>query len=175
MNLYFIGVVPSKKLSKEIRLIKEEFKLRYLAKHALKLPAHITLIPPFRSNREGDLIIKLREFSAGQKEFQVCLDGFGSFSPKVIFVDISNSKQLEDLQRDLFSSIKDYLPEEINSEKKFHPHITLATKDLYRKKFKDAWEDFRNRKFSAYLKVNKLSLFKHNGKTWDVYKEFRFE
>lgn len=178
MDLYFIALLPPKQLGDEIRGIKEKIRQKYKAKHALKLPAHITLQPPFRLQgfEEKQLIDSLRKFAETQTKFVVHLKNFGAFPPRVIFIEISNPQPVKLLHLELIPVIQPFLaPEEDQSERELHPHITLATRDLYRKAFRDAWEDFQKRQFSAKFEVNKLSLFKHNGKTWDVYKEFNFK
>lgn len=177
MNLYFIALLPPQKLSDEVRQIKEEIRKKYRAKHALKLPAHITLQPPFplKDIEEEDLIRSLRKFAENQSKFEVNLNGFGAFPPRVIFIDISNPKPVKALYKELNRIMKQFVPEEDQSKRELHPHMTLATRDLYRKNFKDAWEDFQKREFSATFLATKLCLFKHNGKTWDVYREFRFK
>lgn len=176
MNLYFIALLPPKQLCDEIRGIKEEIRKKYKAKHALKLPAHITLHPPFRLKNIGeeDLITSLRKFAEEQSKFEVYLNGFGAFPPCVIFIDTSKPEPVLALYKELNRLMKKIVPKEDQSKRELYPHITLATRDLYRKTFEEAWQDFHKRKFSATFMVNKLCLFKHNGKSWDVYKEFKF-
>jgi 2'-5' RNA ligase len=50
----------------------------------------------------------------------------------------------------------------------FHPHVTLATRDLYKKAFQEAWEIFSKKKYEALWIVSGISLLRHNKKNWDV-------
>ena len=50
----------------------------------------------------------------------------------------------------------------------FHPHITIATRDLHKKDFHDAWPMFEKEKFNAEWEANGLSLLRHNRTNWDV-------
>ena len=53
-------------------------------------------------------------------------------------------------------------------DRSFHPHVTLATRDLYKKAFQEAWEIFSKKKYEALWIVNGISLLRHNKKNWDV-------
>ena len=57
----------------------------------------------------------------------------------------------------------------------FNPHITVAFRDLRRPAFAMAWKEFASRKFSGEFAVNAIILLKHNGKLWEICKEFDFE
>ncbi|UJH91222.1 hypothetical protein LZ575_21950 [Antarcticibacterium sp. 1MA-6-2] len=48
MKLYFIAILPPEDIRRQIKDFKMEIALKYGAKHALKLPAHITLKSPFK-------------------------------------------------------------------------------------------------------------------------------
>jgi 2'-5' RNA ligase len=50
----------------------------------------------------------------------------------------------------------------------FHPHVTIATRDLYKKAFQEAWEIFSPKEYNAEWKIDSISLLRHNKKNWDV-------
>ena len=50
----------------------------------------------------------------------------------------------------------------------FHPHITIATRDLHKKDFHEAWLLFETKKFKAEWEADALSLLRHNSAYWDV-------
>jgi 2'-5' RNA ligase len=177
-QLYFIGIIPDEGIEQRIKELKLEMHDRFKAKHALKSPAHITLQMPFRADtREEPFIIgALKEFSASQRSFDVYLSGFGCFKPRVIFIRISNPEPLKQLHQQM----KPVLTKKINLTEKqivnrFHPHITIATRDLSEFFFYKAWDEFSDREFEDRFTVNHLVLLKHNGKFWDVYRKTAFE
>ena len=151
-------------------------KLRFGAGHALKSPAHITLQMPFRreEGKEKAMMESLKNFAEEESEFQVELKGFDCFAPRVIFVKISDHKPLQALH----SRFKKMLRNEIGMKDRntfdFHPHMTIATRDLTEEAFHNAWPDFESRKFEGSFKVKSLFLLKHNGKFWEIYQEFPF-
>lgn len=177
-NLYYIAIIPHRTLNEVIKGLKEELKTQFDTKSALKSPAHITLQKPFNlsNDQEPFLIDTLIEFAKNQHPFNIQLNGFGCFSPRVIFIDIVNPKPVLTLHLGLKKILKhelDFKSKEISSE--IYPHITIATRDLTKENFAKAWPSFQFRKFKASFIVKSLFLLKHNGKFWDVYKEFPFK
>ncbi|WP_089377264.1 2'-5' RNA ligase family protein [Lutibacter flavus] len=177
-NLYYIGLLPHFKLRKEVKVLKEELMVHFNTKSALKSPAHITLQKPFKFSKikEHFLIETLKHFAEQQNQFNINLNGFGCFSRRVIFIDVTNHKPVlsihAELKKLLFHELE-FKENEISS--KIYPHITIATRDLSKENFDKAWPLFEFRKFKASFLVNSLFLLKHNGKFWDIYKEFQFK
>ncbi|WP_424493497.1 RNA 2',3'-cyclic phosphodiesterase [Salinimicrobium sp. GXAS 041] len=176
MKLYFIAILPDPGLRQRIKKIKEEVKELYNVKKAMKLPAHITLQIPFKFPEEEEerLISSLASFAEDQKAFSVNLTGFGSFPPRVIFLKVENEKPLQLLQERLQDVMKDFLLKDEDNKKKkaFHPHITVATRDLDKETFKKAWNEFKKRDFEATFCAKIMVLFRHDGKNWNLHKEF---
>lgn len=175
MSLYFIALIPSEKIKFEIRSFKEEIKEKYGVKHALKLPAHITLQKPFKmvDAREQELITVLKNFSEGFEPFGVEISGFGRFDQRAVFVEVQTKESVKGLFELLqqvvlpFVGLKD-------RQNGIHPHLTVATRDLNRDNFVKVWQDLKERKYAASFEASGLHLLKHNGKTWDTLAETTF-
>lgn len=177
MDLYFIAIIPHMELREEIRKIKERMKSELGAGHALKSPAHITLQMPFKRSSEDESLISdaLRRFVASEKSFRVDLDGFGAFAPRVIFINIYAPEPV----RALHSRLKEVLMTELHFSpgeimKDLQPHVTIATRDLTKEAFSEAWPEFQKKVFIASFDVHSIFLLKHNGKSWDILEEFAF-
>jgi 2'-5' RNA ligase len=169
--MYYIAIAAPEEINQQVLKWKDYFKEKFACTVALKSPAHITLIPPFwmKEELENDLVNSLKEFSSTKNGFEITLKDFGSFKPKVIFIDMVKSEILNDL----FQSLTDFIYEQNKfpvkkDDRSFHPHITLATRDLYKKAFQEAWEVFSKKKYEASWIVNGISLLRHNKKNWDV-------
>ena len=177
-SLYLIALVPGPGLRDRVRSLKEEMRDRYGASHALKSPAHITLQMPFRMDgpEETALIKTLRTFASGQESFKIRLSGFDCFPPRVLYIKIDNPRLLFPLHSDLQEMLRQEpgFPGK-ESHFRFHPHMTLATRDLTEESFHKAWHEFSGRDFEAIFQVHSLFLLKHNGKTWDCFREFPFK
>ncbi|MEJ2584098.1 MAG: 2'-5' RNA ligase family protein, partial [Robiginitalea sp.] len=92
--LYLIALVPGAELRTRIRSLKEEMKRRFGSSHAMKSPAHITLQMPFRRPEafEDGLIQSLEMFGREQPVFDLPLQGFDCFPPRVLFVKVENQE-----------------------------------------------------------------------------------
>ena len=171
MNMYFIALVAPPGINQEVLKWKNFFKEKYQCLVALKSPAHITLIPPFwmKEELEHDLIRTIIEFSIAKKPFRIDLKNFAAFKPRVIYVDVVNNETLHNLH----ASFTDYVLRQgkypvTKEDRPFHPHVTLAARDLYKKAFYEAWEIFSVKKYEAAWVINGISLLRHNKKNWDV-------
>jgi 2'-5' RNA ligase len=174
--LYFIAIIPPSPILEDALKLKHYFKDYYHSKASLNSPPHITLHMPFQWKEEKEtLLIKaLEDFNPDVASFNIKLSGFGSFPPRVIFIDVEKSEML--LQ--LHTALHQYFKKSLNifnanyKDKPFHPHITLAFRDLKKTFYAQAWEEFTHKKYSAEFMVNKFTLLKHNGKIWEAFKEF---
>jgi 2'-5' RNA ligase len=178
MNMYFIALVAPREIDQQVLKWKNYFKEYFKCTVALKSPAHITLIPPFWMNEEleTDLINSIIEFSTTKNKFEIQLKDFSAFKPEVIYVDVLKNKMLNDL----YGSLNDFILKQNKfpvekDDRPFHPHVTLATRDLYKRAFYEAWEIFSVKKYEAAWLVNGISLLRHNKKNWDVIFTSQFE
>ncbi len=171
MHMYYLAIVAPEEINKEVLQWKNFFKERYSAVVALRSPAHITLIPPFwmKDDLEKELIDAISEFCNTQESFNIQLKDFSVFKPKAVFIDVLKTERLENVHRALNEFIKNENKFPIKKDERiFHPHITLATRDLYKKVFFEAWEIFSIKKYQAEWMASGISLLRHNKKNWDV-------
>lgn len=175
---FFIAIVPPPPVYEEAEKLKFYFRDQYHSKASLNSPPHITLHMPFRwkDKKEEDLISALENFASRCSPFVLKLKNFSCFSPKVIFIDIDTNNQLNELQTEL----RKFCKRELNifnadyREQPFYPHLTLAFRDLKKPAFHKAWDEFKDRNFNADFSVEQITLLKHTGKVWKVYKDFTF-
>lgn len=177
-KLYFLGIVIPQPYFDEAVRLKHYFKDQYNSKAALKSPPHITLHMPFTWNEEKEkqLITQLETFVRSKKPFQLSFNHFGCFKPRVIFLDIKKSNEIENLQRELHRFCKLEL-NLFNANYKalpFHPHVTVAFRDLKKTDFGKAWEEFSEKKFEGEFIVTDFVLLKHTGKIWEIHQRFQF-
>lgn len=176
--LYFVAILPPSSISREIQLLKEHIRDTYLSKAALNSPPHITLHMPFqwKEAKEEKLLSAFKQFAAGKSEVKIQLNGFSCFAPRVIYINVLESEPLRLLQSELHRFCKTEL-NLFNAQYRdmpFHPHVTLAFRDLKKDKFENAWNEFRDKKFSGEFITNKVTLLKHDGKVWKPARDFDF-
>lgn len=178
-KLYFIALIPPSPIYDEALEQKNYFKENYNSKASLNSPPHITMHMPFRwkEKKEKELVSAMEEFVRNFDPIKVCLDNFSAFPPRVIFINVVKSEALDQLQK----NIQKFCKKEFNlfnanyKEQPFHPHLTLAFRDLKKPNFKKAWDEFAQKEYKAEFIADKLALLKHNGKIWQVFKEFNLE
>jgi 2'-5' RNA ligase len=174
---YFLAIIPPSPIYEEALELKNYFKQKFNSKASLNSPPHITLHMPFRwkEEKEADLIDTLSKFKSGVAPFQLRLQNFNSFAPRVIFIDVAPNEQLVSLQKRLLK----YCKKELNlfnadyKDQVFHPHLTLAFRDLKKSVFTEAWQEFNSKSFSAEFVVDKFDLLKHNGRVWESFSSIK--
>jgi 2'-5' RNA ligase len=170
-KMYFVALVAPNQINDDVLRWKNVMKERFDCSVALRSPAHITLVPPFWMDEslENKLQNEIRHFSQQQASFEINLKNFSAFKPRVIFVDVMANQHLQTLQAHLLQFLvrPNLFPIE-KEDRPFHPHITIATRDLHKKSFHEAWEIFKEKTFAASWLVNSMSLLRHNKKNWDV-------
>ncbi len=171
-RMYYVALVLPQDINEQVLEWKEFFRDRYGCTVALKSPAHITLVPPhwMPVAAETELIHQIDLFAQVQSSFPLSTRGFSSFKPRTIFVAVQHSEALQQLKQNLDGALTAHPTLNIKKEHRpFHPHITLATRDLQKHQYFEAWPLFKNKAFNMDWKVNGISLLRHNGRHWDVW------
>lgn len=169
--MYYIAVVAPDPINEQVVVWKKYMRDRFGCIVALKSPAHITLISPFWMNQElqPQLETFLEKFCSERKSFLIQLKNFGSFKPRVIFVQVEHSEMLLHLKTTLETDLSTVRTFPIKTDSRpFHPHITIANRDLNKKDFYPAWEHFKNKAYEYSFLVSGLSILKHSGSVWDL-------
>jgi len=170
-KMYFIALVTPEEINRKVLEWKNFMKEHYGCIVALRSPAHITLMAPFwmDDSLEQNVAAALTEFSKQKDPFQIQLKGFSAFKPRVIYVSVQPNEALQKVQADLQKSLTNQGSFSINAEvRAFHPHVSIATRDLYKKAFHEAWTIFKGKKYEASWQANGISLLRHNEKNWEV-------
>ncbi|MFC2126264.1 2'-5' RNA ligase family protein [Bacteroidota bacterium] len=171
-SLYFIAILPPESVQNEVTELKNYFLRKYEVRQALKSPPHITLHPPFNwpDNNEDKLKESLFKFAAKNVKFNITLNGFGAFKPRVIYIDVLRSQNLEIL----FEKIEYFLEttweidNQLRKGRKFNPHMTIAFRDLTKEQFFQSWPEFKDKQYHRDFMAADISLLRHNGKFWDI-------
>jgi 2'-5' RNA ligase len=176
--MYFIAHVLPEEINEDVLAFKQKMFDRFGCTTALKSPAHITLVPPFWMDNilEDELKSGLDGLAVSIESFFIRAENFSAFKPKTIFIEPILSKQLSALKLAADTFITGHAEFGAKTdERRFHPHITIATRDLHKKNFAEAWEMFQNKTFAAEWEAKSLSLLRHNKKNWDVIHTSQFK
>lgn len=166
---FFIALLPPAEIQADVKQIQQYFALHYASRHAQKSPPHITLQPPFQGSVENlpSLVKFLNAFANQHQPVPIVLDGFGAFSPRVIYINVLKTQQLLDLQADLIAGCN-VLAIVNSATRPFAPHMTVAFRDLTRQNFKTAWSEFQQQQLHYEFIVAELTLLIHDGRQWQI-------
>lgn len=173
-QLFFIAVLPGASVAAELTRFQQYAAEHFNSQRALRSPPHLTLIPPFRWAPEdrGRLDSALENFCRGRSPFFVQLNGFDCFAPRVLFVAVQPSSELNALQAHLQKFLQQSVALPVRDHRPFHPHFTIAFKDLRRSVFADAWVYFSRLPYEQVFEVSELALLRHRDKKWRVVGRF---
>lgn len=172
---YFIAIVPDGTVQLYATTLKNLMKDKFNLKYALKSPAHITLKMPFlwNENKEEKLGQILEGFCKSIETFKLDLNGFDKFGNRVIFINVKKNQYLAEIQLLLskFCKTELKLAEEL-SDSAYHPHMTIAFKDIKPKLFDEYWAFIKTQTFKEKLEVNDIALLKKVEGRWEVVRRF---
>ncbi len=132
----------------------------------LKQSPHITIKAPFNTPKIEPFVKYLENLAKQTHPFDVELDGFGYFEPKVIFLNVRENAKLKELH---FKILKD-LKEEFNivphalEGKSIRFHSTVALEDVTKKKFREAKKYLKQYNPIFRFKAKTFGIFLYLGK-----------
>jgi 2'-5' RNA ligase len=172
--LFFIAILPDEAIQREVTAFKKDCGRLFGSFRALNSPPHVTLIPPFflSFGQLDKLCLSLEQFSASQSRFELTLHNFDWFEPRVVFVDVLESDSLHALQAVLLALLEGHPGFESRNADRFHPHMTIAFKDLKPAAFYQARQHFSGLEYHRTFCVDRLSLLEHRLQRWEVLAEF---
>lgn len=181
-QLYFIAVIPPPEVCRLVMVFKQDMQDRFGSQAAMRIVPHITLKAPFKlpAADEANLCQWFQCLPVPGKSFVVSIDGFGAF-PKmhspVLFLKPVLSPELAELQRSLINAFQVHFPDlPVNeTEINFHPHITIAYRDLQPDQFQKAWAEYRDREFSTTFYADRIHLLRHDGERWELIQTIDFQ
>lgn len=174
-SLHFIAMIPEPAIEQELHAFKLELFERYQCKAALKSPAHITLIPPFpwANFQDGKVLEYFEAFRSSISPFEIMIDGFGTFGSQVFYAKPVYQPVLFELQSQIRNYFEPILKDKLKDKFQFHPHITLANRDLRAEDLPLILQEFSARNYQVTIPMKSVSLLKHNGSKWDVVSEIK--
>lgn len=150
--------------------MKMDFKENYESAHALKSSPHITLVPPFQITDEPASMEILQNFANEHSSFEVELKDFSHFGKRVVFIDVVENQSLNNLHiglKEIMSS-NSLVFKYASQPKPYHPHLTLAFRDLSNENFRRAWAVYNTQSYNASFEAKELVLFKHYQQRWHI-------
>ncbi len=172
---FFIALLPPRDVQAYAETVIQELGQRYQSGTSKSSP-HITLQPPFQWSFSGfpSLESHLAEFADQHTPIPIQLDGFGAFAPCVLYINVVRTSELLAQQAALSKGLGVELgivdPQAKN--RPFVPHLTVASRNLTRQTFHQAWADLQPRSVQFEFVVDRLSLMVYQAQRWQIQTEF---
>jgi len=170
-KMYFIAIVCPQEVDNKVLQFKLWMNKHFGSVAALKSPSHITLIQPFwmDERREDDLKTALQAFRSDMDELEIKLEGFSHFGKRVLFARVRENRSLEELKNQAADYFTGSFGEFIKKDdRSFHPHITIANRDLKPGDFEKGWYFLSKKSFKEKFFTKTISLLKHKEGNWYV-------
>ncbi len=177
-NLKLIAIIPPEPVFSDIRKEQEYIADTWGPKHAMRAPPHITIIPPLAltSSEVGWLFGMANALSGSVSGFTMDLRDYGSFKPRVLYINPLVNHDLHDLYDLWHQSLLAKMPHVLEKypDRSFHPHITLAHKDVTHRQFDEMWNHFSSKKYRASFRADHFCILQYTGEGWVVEKKYPF-
>ena len=170
-HMYYLALVCPPEVDARVLAYKRWMQERFGCRNALRSPAHITLVPPFwwSNDRAAELQAAVGSFFSNTPPLEIILNGFSHFKKRVLFIDVEPQPQLGMLRKHLEDHLLQVLPGSIRADDRpFHPHVTIATRDLNPEAFEQAWKRFANETFSAEFSIDCITLLRLGPERWET-------
>ena len=174
-NLYFIAIMLPESVDQEIIAFKNDMAQCFHSKKALRTASHITLKAPFKTlvAVHENVLQWFKEMNITVAPFMQEIKDFGAFNNKrnpVIYVHPIMNESLQQLQKEVVQAFSSAFPNEVISKNEytFSPHITIGHRDLQPQQFKEAWQEYKTKTYTALFEVNAFQLLQHINGGWNV-------
>ncbi len=171
-KLYCIALLPDEAFRAECLKYKLEAKSLFATKVALKMPAHITIVAPFKADlnlvNTLDEILKYEVIQ--HKAFNLKILGWSFFRKQTIYIAVEKQLKLAKFQLAINAKLAVFV--NLMKKQDFIPHITIINRDLLVENFAAALRYFSSKKLEKVIYCRKLALFEHQDKEWKIVKSY---
>jgi len=174
---FWVGIIPPKRISKELYRAQKDIAKKYKTYHSLesKIGPHITITCQGNvSNKHlRDIEKAIKEISERIEPFEIRIDGLGRFYKKrVIYAKVVKSKKLNKLHNLMSYKLRKF--DKIRVLRIYTPHINLAYKDISEENFKKVFKEFNKKRFYFRFNMNRIYIGKSKpSQRIKVYKSFK--
>lgn len=170
-----IAILPPEEYSVFVRQQEVALAKKYNTVQGLLQPPHITIKWPFSVEKLEPFERYCESLAKEMLPFEIGINGYGFFEPKVIFLKVSQNERLVGLHLKIISELKERYeigPNAYEGKNQIF-HTTLAYEDISEENFYRAKRELEG---SAQPKISftfdSIGLFRFNGAEWTVHKRY---
>ena len=170
-NTLFIGFIPPLEITRVVESDRK-WSEKYGCRSGHSTPVHVTLVPPFASDKSTDEIIDiLKGILPLLSPFTSKVDGYGSFGNRTIFLRVEPSIDWDNLSKTISKGLK-AMGESVKVENKpLVPHLTVANRDITPERFSFLLSSLSSHNFSSSFTVDSVAVFHRVGRGWRINEE----
>ena len=170
-NTHFIGFIPPLDITRVVESDRK-WSEKYGCRSGHSTPVHVTLVPPFASDKSTDEIVDiLKGILPLLSPFVGKVDGYGSFGNRTIFLRVLPSEDWDNLSQVLAKGLR-AMGESVKVDgKKLIPHFTVANRDIPPESFSFMLDKLSSHGFSSNFTVDSVALFHREGRLWRLREE----
>lgn len=176
--LKLIAILVPEPIRSQVVAEQHHIAIEWGPKHALRTPPHLTIIPPLSVDDKTDEILRDIAITVVQRTtpFNLQLHGYGAFKPRVVFIQPGESDALQDLYRQWRVLLERSTPQLLRKypDRPYHPHLTLAHRDVAPEQFRPMWNHYKDKSFEASFDVSGFWILNNTTSGWEPETEFQF-
>ena len=167
---HFIGVLASDDITLALEDCRRYMNEAYGCKSGHATPIHVTLVPPFFLPGEyssDDLAKAIEEIVIPKKLFFTAhVDNFDAFGDRTLFAKVLPDEKWTTLRNSVYSAVAKAAPCCVKKDTRpFHPHLTVANRDIPEGAMTDALSSMNELSLSEDFPVDNITIFERvNGK-----------
>lgn len=170
---YLVAHLLSGEASAYHKALAQELTLRF---HTLplheRIPAHITIKPPFEADEEGVAHVErvLRAFAQGERAAPLFYRGFGRFGFRTIYLDVQKSPEAVSLARRALKTLNEnvfWLPRQPREGNKLHASVARFLAPRQSRRIWRFLKECTYPQFSSSL--DNLAILKKDGRDWRIH------
>lgn len=170
---HFIGVLLPEDITLTLEDCRRYMNQAYGCKSGHKTPIHVTLVPPFALQEEfstRDLVSAIEKYVLPQNlGFLAHIENFDAFGDRTIFANVISSEKWTKLRDETVKAILKTCPGCTKKDQRpFHPHGTIANRDIPLGVMKKALETMNELNLVEDFPVDNITIFERQGFCWEA-------
>ena len=161
--LYYIATLCPPAIDEKVSEYKQYMQSKYGSRAAQKSPAHLTIVPPFKAEEDMEQLLKdfVEKYNADFSAFDIHLKNFDHFNQRVLFVSAVPGEELSNLEKEVNQQFSEAFPSIIfRTKPEFHPHVTIATRDIPEHRFDEIWDYFQQQEMDVSFTASEITVLK---------------
>lgn len=176
---HFIGVLLPDNLTSMVEECRRYMNRTYGCRSGHATPVHVTLVPPFALPRDyttADVVEELLRGVPQDSGFSARTENFDAFGDRTLFAAVRPAPEWNRLKNAAETALRGAFPGCLRKDPRpFHPHITVANRDIPPGASTAALRVLSGKKFEEDFPVDNMTVFVRKGGGWEAAQAIRLD